>query len=194
MIPFAILSPLHLFPLLASMSYALLWNKFMNPDTAGSLSEPTDEGADEEPSILSDPCLSYGLDMETFLGDNDTNEQRSWIHGVRAETSDESECDDIYGSGEDDDDDIGDCTTSNALETFAKRNDAEDTQQSTTSEFAAAIVEDQRSSKDSQFMPTHVISTVVRRGQQCAYILLSKSGALAVKYGSTKLFRCIKNS
>ncbi len=101
----------------------------MNPDAAGSLSEPTAEDAAEEPSILSDPCISYGLDMQTFLGDNDTNEQRSWAHGVRAETPDESECDDIYGSGEEDDDDIGDCATSSALETFAKRDDAEDTQQ-----------------------------------------------------------------
>ncbi|KAF4605887.1 hypothetical protein EYR40_004678 [Pleurotus pulmonarius] len=141
------------------MSYALFWNKFMNPDTAGSISEPTAEAAAEDPSILSDPCISYGLDMETFLGENDPNEQRSWAHGVRAETSDEWECDDIYGSGEEDDDNIGGFATSNALETFAKRDDAEDTQQSTTSEFAAAAIEDQRLSKDSRFMPTQQIRT-----------------------------------
>ncbi|KAF7437497.1 hypothetical protein PC9H_004338 [Pleurotus ostreatus] len=140
------------------MSYARVWNELMNPETAGSLSDPTAEGAAEEPSILCDPGFSYGLDMKTFLGDKDSDERRR-IDGV-GEISDGSECDDIYGSGEDADDDA--CATSNVLETFAQRS----MQNPTPSAFAAANAKDQHPPKDSQFLLTQKISRARNKAWQ----------------------------
>ncbi|KAJ8703452.1 hypothetical protein PTI98_002073 [Pleurotus ostreatus] len=131
-------SPLRDFTLDASMSYALSLSELVHPATDGSQSNPTAGGAAEAQTILFDPDFSYGLDTEAPLADKDSDERRSWIDGVslRGEASDESEYNEIYGSGDDYGDD---CATSN---------DVEDTRDSRSSEFAAATDKDQPLSKD----------------------------------------------
>ncbi|KDQ30028.1 hypothetical protein PLEOSDRAFT_1101049 [Pleurotus ostreatus PC15] len=115
------------------MSYALSLSELVHPETDGSQSNPTAGGAAEAQTILFDPDFSYGLDTEAPLADKDSDERRSWIDGVslRGEASDESEYNEIYGSGDDYGDD---CATSN---------DVEDTRDTRTSEFAAATDKDQ---------------------------------------------------